>query len=159
MTMAYLNLKVNGADDIIRNIRNIPEVMREKVLWPAMIEAAEALRDIARENAHKYDDPTTPRSIPLNIVVNRRVKRSAQERAVIVQVGIRRKGQGGNTYYWWWATEFGTRQQRARPIFRPALENNIDRYLNIIFSSARHEMIKLNRFDFMHTAGSRSFPQ
>ena len=98
---------------------------------------ANVIRDAARGNAKRLDDPDTSESIAKNIAVqsgNRR--RERQEGGPVMRVGVmggaRDMGKygefkgagkgnpGGDTFYWRFL-EFGTSKMAARPFMRPAM--------------------------------------
>src|SRR5690606_9635204 len=97
----------------------------------ALRKGANVIRDAARNNARRLDDPETREKIFKNIAVaggGRR--RERREGGPVMRVGVRggakplKKGtetglSGGNTTHWRFI-ELGTSRARAQPFLRPA---------------------------------------
>lgn len=105
----------------------------------ALRKGANVIRDAARVNAKRIDDPTTAQQIAKNIVVKGGgPKREKQAGGPMVRVGVlggardmsaygelKGKGKanpGGDTWHWR-LLEFGTSRFPATPFMRPAMND------------------------------------
>lgn len=105
----------------------------------ALRKGANVIRDAARQNAKRVDDPGTSEQIVKNIVVQGGGrKREKKEGGPMVRVGVlggardmskygELKGAGsgnpgGDTWYWR-LVEFGTSRTQAKPFMRPAMND------------------------------------
>lgn len=118
----------------------------------ALRKGANVVRDAARANAKRIDDPASRAEIQKNIGVQAGGRR--RERAAggpMMRVGVRggaryRKdgGQGlsgGNTTHWRYV-EFGTSSARAQPFMRPAAVSSVSRAADVVSSAAQVELDK-----------------
>lgn len=127
--------EIVGADEIIRKIRDIPERLGNNAGRRALRKGANVIRNAARENAKRIDDPRSIQAIWRNITTSgggRRRERSAG--GPLMRVGIRGgarnmskygefKGAGagnpgGDTWYWR-LIEFGFRHVRSGSMIAP----------------------------------------
>lgn len=138
--------QIQGLDDVLVRMRALGPKLAAKGARTAMRKAANVVRDAAKANAAKLDDPTTPNRIADNVAVQFSAKTLKTAGDVMFRVGIRggakqysntrenrgkaRVGKeyktGGSTFYWRFL-EFGTSKIRARPFLRPALAENVDK--------------------------------
>ena len=142
-----ITFKIKGADEIFKNLRLLPDALRERVIWPATIEAADLVKEFAKENAILSVDRLTTRNyIPDNIEIAQDTKLGREMKAAIVHIGVKRRrssSEGGGRTFYWWFVELGTSKTRANPFLRPAIENNQARILKEFLSKANYEMSKL----------------
>jgi len=126
-----LDVDVKGLAEIERKLKLLPERVGNNAMRRALRKGANVIRDAARANAKRIDDPETREQIWKNIAVSGGGrKRERQAGGVMMRVGVRggarplKKGTdtglpGGNTTHWRFV-EFGTSEARAQPFMRPA---------------------------------------
>jgi len=124
------NGQIEGLDDIIRKLKLLPERIGRNATRRALRKGANVIRDAARNNAKRIDDPATREQIWKNIAVyggGRRREKAAG--GVIMRVGVRGGARfdpsadglpGGNTTGHWRFVELGTSEMRAQPFLTPA---------------------------------------
>lgn len=144
-----VELNLTGLESLKAKLAAVSDVTRNKAGRNALRKAANIVRDRARANAARIDDPATKEDISKNIVVswsNRNFKRTGDLTFRIgVMGGARqyantkdnvRKGRagklyktsgdkgnpGGDTWYWRYQ-EFGTQHNPAQPFMRPAMNS------------------------------------
>lgn len=146
-----IEFKIEGLDEVTRKLRALPEKFAVRGMRRALRKGANIVRDAARSNAKRVDDPLTREQIAKNIAVygggRRREKR---EGGPMMRVGVRGGARhtsgdngtpGGNTTHWRWI-EFGTSEVPARPFMRPALANNLGRVTDTVVQAAKVELDK-----------------
>lgn len=137
--------QIHGLEPALRKMRAIGnEKTVKRIARKAMRQAMNIVRDEARQNVKRLDDPTTPEKIWKEIVVQN--GRSRNKNALVMRVGVRggaqipytnnaqnrRAGRVGKTYqsdgrvFYWRFLELGTSKQPATPFLRPALYENIE---------------------------------
>ncbi|OCY88155.1 HK97-gp10 family putative phage morphogenesis protein [Acinetobacter pittii] len=137
--------QIHGLEPALRKMRAIGnEKTVKRIARKAMRQAMNIVRDEARQNVKRLDDPTTPEKIWKEIVVQN--GRSRNKNALVMRVGVRggaqipytnnaqnrRSGRVGKTYqtdgrvFYWRFLELGTSKQPATPFLRPALYENIE---------------------------------
>lgn len=126
-----ISVNVTGLAEIERKLKLLPERVGRNAMRRALRKGANVIRDAARANAKRIDDPETREMIWKNIAVaggGRR--REKQAGGPMMRVGVRggarplKRGTdtglpGGNTTYWRFV-ELGTSQVRAQPFLTPA---------------------------------------
>ncbi|HBA8920200.1 TPA: HK97 gp10 family phage protein [Escherichia coli] len=143
-----IEVNIEGLDALQQKLTALTREAQGKAARSALRKAANVIRDRARTNAARVDDPATRESIYLNVATrfNRKKYRQTGDPAFRVGVlgGARqyanskanvRKGLAGKTYLtagdkgapggdtWYWRfLEFGTERMAARPFMRPALQ-------------------------------------
>lgn len=139
-------VNVEGLEALMIRMDNLSYDIRKKGGRFAMRKAANLVRDRARENAARVDDPKTPEEIAANIVVRFSPKAFRRNGDLVFRVGVlggasgyaaasgevKGKGKsnpGGDTYYWRFL-EFGTINMPAQPFARRALSENIQAATN-----------------------------
>lgn len=127
--MIDVEVDVQGLAEIERKLKLLPERIGRNAMRRALRRGANVIRDAARNNAKRIDDPETREMIHKNIAVSgggRRRERAAG--GVMMRVGVRGGARptrgdngtpGGNTTHWRFQ-EFGTSQARAQPFMQPA---------------------------------------
>lgn len=126
--MAF-EVKIDGADEILRKLKLLPERVGRNAMRRALRKGANVIRDAARNNAKRIDDPETREQIWKNIAVAGGGRRREREvGGVMMRVGVRGGARptsgdngtpGGNTTHWRFV-ELGTSEARAQPFLTPA---------------------------------------
>lgn len=124
--------KIQGLDGVLAKMREVTAQVTLKAVRGSASKAMRVVRDAARANARRIDDPQSAADIAKNIAVSTKVYPRLGE--VRSRVGVRggarpdssRNPDPKNTGHWRFI-EFGTSEQPARPFMRPALENNVDK--------------------------------
>ena len=150
--MNEFEVKLRGFEGVARRMREMPTKLQRKGLRKAARAAMAPVRDAARASARQFDDPSSPRQIWKNIVVQEATRMGRKEGGVVMRVGVRggaRKSEntgtpGGDTWYWR-LLEFGTQKMRARPFLRPALENNAQKVADDLAAVLKDEIDDLAR--------------
>jgi HK97 gp10 family phage protein len=122
--------KLEGADEILRKLKLLPQRIGNNAMRRALRKGANVIRDAARNNAKRIDDPETREQIWKNIAVyGGGRKREKQVGGVMMRVGVRGGARfdpsagnlpGGNTTGHWRHVELGTSEMAAQPFLRPA---------------------------------------
>lgn len=127
-----------GLDGLTTNIDSLKQEARYKGGRFALRKAAQVVRDAARQNSARIDDPETAASIERNITERWASKLYKSTGDLGFRVGVlggaggSAKAEklgglpGGDTRHWR-HVEFGTEKTPPRPILRPALAQNVDR--------------------------------
>lgn len=151
--MADVEFKIEGLDEVVRKLRALPDKFAVRGMRRALRKGANVVRNAARNNAKRIDDPETRERIWKNISVQGGGRRrEKQAGGPMMRVGVRggarplKKGTetglpGGNTTHWRFV-EFGTSKAAARAFMRPALANNVDAATNAIVAAAKVELDK-----------------
>lgn len=146
-----VEVNLTGLDSALGKMDAVSKVTRDKAGRAALRKAANIIRDRARSNASRVDDPLTKEAIYKNITVSWSSKAYRRTGDLTFRVGVMggarqyantkanvRKGRagkgyktlgdkgnpGGDTWYWRFL-EFGTEHAAAHPIIRPAM-NGVD---------------------------------
>ncbi|MCO7246362.1 HK97-gp10 family putative phage morphogenesis protein [Halomonas sp. Mc5H-6] len=136
-----VSANVEGLEPLLARMENLSFDLRKKGGRFAMRKAANLVRDKARANAEKVNDPKTPEEIAANIVVRFSPKDFKRNGNLVFRVGVlggasghaaasgevKGKGKsnpGGDTFYWRFL-ELGTINAPAQPFARRALSENI----------------------------------
>ena len=126
-----IEVNLSGLEQVKAKLDKLPQRLAYNAMRRSLRRGANVIRDAARANAKRIDDPETREQIWENIAVasgGSRRERSAG--GPMMRVGVRggarplKKGTptglpGGNTTYWRFV-EFGTSEARAQPFMRPA---------------------------------------
>lgn len=148
-----LDVDVKGLAEIERKLKLLPERVGNNAMRRALRKGANVIRDAARANAKRIDDPETREMIWKNIAVaggGRR--REKQAGGPMMRVGVRggarplKKGTdtglpGGNTTHWRFV-EFGTSEARAQPFMRPAAASSAGAAYQAFAAAAPAELDK-----------------
>lgn len=151
-------VNVEGLEKLEKKLRQLPQRIGKNATRRALRKGANVIRDIARTNAKRLDDPKTSESIEKNIAVQGGgAKRERQEGGPVMRVGVRggarnmtkygefnghgKGNPGGDTFYWRFL-EFGTSQMAARPFMRPAMAQGAEGALNTTASALDAEIDK-----------------
>ena len=151
-----IDFKLTGIEQLVATMNDVQYETKRKGGRFALRKAAQVIRDQARSNAEKIDDPRSPENISLNIVERWSGRRFRRTGDLMFRVGVLggarayantrenvRKGRagqiystggdsgnpGGDTFYWRFV-EFGTERSRARPFMRPSVDQAGQRAVN-----------------------------
>lgn len=136
-----LEFSLIGMDSLLGKLESVAQDVKYKGGRYALRKAAQVVRDAAKQNALRIDDPETAANISQNIVERWASKRFKQTGDLAFRVGImggaggsnsgakQSSLPGGDTRHWRYV-EFGTEKTAADPFFRRALEDNIDTATN-----------------------------
>lgn len=128
---------LQGVDELVAMFETIKDETMRKTGRAALRKAGNVIRDKARENAERVDDPSTPENIAKNITLRWDGKLYRRTKNMAFQIGVRGgarayrssggvlhksggKNPGGDTRHWRFI-EFGTQNSPAQPFLRPAL--------------------------------------
>lgn len=140
-----MNYSMDGLPELLGKLEALEYDMKRKSGRFALRKAAQVLREQARANAARLDDPATPEDIAANIVERWSGRTFKKTGNLAFRVGVLggakpysntkenvRKGRVGQTYttggdksnpggdtWYWRLLEFGTENMPAKPIFRP----------------------------------------
>jgi len=154
------DVDVRGLAEIERKLKLLPERLGRNAMRRALRKGANVIRDAARNNAKRIDDPETREQIWKNIAVaGGGRKRERQAGGVMMRVGVRggaknyrrKEGKyhvggsstnpGGDTWYWR-LLEFGTSKMAAQPFMRPAAANSASAAYQAVVAAAPAEIDK-----------------
>lgn len=161
-----VEVSLNGLDSLLGKMEAVSDVTRNKAGRFALRKAANLIRDRARSNAARIDDPLTKEAIYKNIVASFGSREFRRTGDLTFRVGVMggarqyantkanvRKGRVGRTYktagdkgnpggdtWYWRMLEFGTEHAAARPIIRPAM-NGIDGPVINVFAEEMEKAI------------------
>lgn len=131
-----VSFQIQGLDALLGKLENLKYETKKKGGRYALRKAAQLIRDAAKVDAQKLNDPETGRSIADNIAERWNSRLNKQTGDLGFRVGVLQgarlpktgtqinEGQGAPTPHWR-LLEFGTEKMAARPFMRPALANNI----------------------------------
>jgi HK97 gp10 family phage protein len=131
--------QIQGLDEVLAKMRALGPALSAKGARTAMRKAANVVRDAAKANAAKLDDPATPNRIADNIAVQFAARTLKTTGDVMMRVGVRGGARGYNRQthkgvakgvspvFYWRFLEFGTSEMAARTFMRPALQENVGR--------------------------------
>ncbi|MGO3868933.1 MAG: HK97-gp10 family putative phage morphogenesis protein [Alcaligenes sp.] len=128
--------ELKGLKQVQEKMKGLTSDLQKKGIKAALGKAARLVRDAAKQNALRVDDPETGRRIADNIVTRTRGRYNRQTGDVKVSVGVATQkgripkgnpdeGVKGNTPHWHLVEE-GTELSKAQPFLRPALANNTE---------------------------------
>lgn len=161
-----VEVSLNGLDSLLGKMEAVSDVTRNKAGRFALRKAANLIRDRARSNAARIDDPLTKEAIYKNIVASFGSREFRRTGDLTFRVGVMggarqyantkanvRKERVGRTYktagdkgnpggdtWYWRMLEFGTEHAVARPIIRPAM-NGIDGPVINVFAEEMEKAI------------------
>lgn len=153
---------IQGLDPILKKLKTLGPKLQKQALAKSLRKGMAIVRKDAVSRARPFDDPATSQRIWKEIVTRTNNKKGKLVGGVVVQVGVRggakayvdnkgnrrlgRVGQGyeggGNVYHWRFL-EFGTKNMRAQPFMRPALENNQSRVVDTVVTALNSELDKI----------------
>jgi HK97 gp10 family phage protein len=131
-----------GMDSLLGKLYAVQDEARYKGARFALRKAAQFIRDEAKANARRIDDPETGRTIEANIAERFSPKYFKRTQNLMFRVGVLGgkiklaekgnpdTGAGGPTPHAM-LVELGSEKARAQPYLRPALENNLNQVTDI----------------------------
>ena len=130
-----IQFSIVGRDELFAKFESITYDLKKKGGRAALRKAAMVVVNQAKQNALNVDDPETGRSIAENVALRwngRLFKRTGDLgfRVGILHGAALKKGGDKSANAptpHWRLLEFGTLKMRAKPFFRRALSDNIDR--------------------------------
>lgn len=151
-----VEVQITGLEELRTTLQGVSYDTQRKGGRYALRKAAQVIRDKARQNASRLDDPATAEDISKNIVERwdgRRFKRTGD---LAFRIGVLggakqyantkanvRAGRAGDTYktdgdktnpggdtFYWRFLEFGTEHSAAQPFMRPAAEESVNQVVN-----------------------------
>jgi len=137
-----VEFKLEGLDELRGKLKELSSDLQYKGGRFALRKAAQVVRDAAKENASKLNDPKTAESIFTNIVEKWSTRRFKSTGDLMFRVGVLggakgppkgvKKSEsegasnpGGATFHWRFL-EMGTEKMQAQPFLRKALSENVD---------------------------------
>ena len=128
----------SGHQDIERKLRELGSAtLVRRITRKAARQSMNIVRDAAKENAKRIDDPVTREKIFKNISTS--AGKTRDKNTIKMRVGVRGGASfsnpnppntsGGDTRHWRWI-EFGKTGVPAVPFMRPALAMNIENVIN-----------------------------
>lgn len=131
-----IEFSLTGLDSLLGKLEAVSYDVKRKGGRSALRKAAQVIRDKAKQNAERLDDPETAAKISANIVERWNGKLFKQTGDLGFRIGVmggaggRKSGAeqsglpGGDTRHFRYV-EFGTEKTAAQPFLRPALEQSI----------------------------------
>lgn len=133
-----VEFSITGLEELLGKLDEVSFDMKRKGGRFALRKAAQVVREAAKQNAKRFDDPETAADISKNIAERWNGKLFKATGNLGFRVGVlggaripksKPKGSdpggpGGDTRYWAFV-EFGTEDTAAQPFMRPALEQKI----------------------------------
>lgn len=140
------SFKIQGLEPVLAKMKGLAPGLVKKGLRAAARKGMIPVRDAARKNTARWDDPATKASnIPKKIAISENGKEGKKVGGIVMRVGVRGGAKlskdPANTAHWR-LQEFGTSHSPARPAMRPALANNIDRVTNAVVAALGPEIDK-----------------
>lgn len=150
--MKEVTVKIEGLEGIEKKLKEIPQKFAYRGMRRALRRGANVIRDHARSNAKRLDDPQTREQIAKNIAVaGGGSKRERQAGGPMMRVGVMGGARfnagagglpGGNTTGYWRLLEFGTSKMRAQPFMRTAIVSGAEPAIGAVASAAQVELDK-----------------
>lgn len=141
----WITYKLKGAEELSKVFRTLPQELQRQVVIPAAKDAMDVVRQAAKVNWEKIDDPTTFPDISKNVAMIEDKKYFEETGSTKISVGIRKRKRGvggGNTFYWK-HLELGTIYIRAYAPMRRALGDNTNAVFQEFLSSAKFQLVRL----------------
>lgn len=149
-----ISAQITGLEQLTDRLRDLPRALQRRVVRKAAREAMLPVREAAKANAKRIDDPTTREKVWRNVVLQEATKAGRRAGGVVMRVGIRggassnqhssdaSSNPGGDTRHWRYI-EFGANGSPAVPFMRPALAQNIELVKTRFADTFRAELEKL----------------
>lgn len=141
--MANAQIKIEGLEQLVKNLRQLPKELQGKPLQQAVGRASRVVRDEAKKRApqgsyaNRSENAPEPGRLHENIVSAKRKSQGGADMEYLVMVRTRGKKDSRKNAWYWHFLEFGTSKQPAQPFLRPAFEAKK--------SEALQEMVKYLR--------------
>src|SRR5690606_3516503 len=148
--LPMIEVNLSGLEQVKAKLDKLPQRLAYNAMRRSLRRGANVIRDAARANAKRIDDPETREQIWENIAVasgGSRRERSAggpmmrvgvlggaknyRNKSGTYHVGGSKNNPGGDTWYWR-LLEFGTSNMAAQPFMRPAAREAAVPALNAI---------------------------
>lgn len=115
----FLSLELEGFDELITKFDKLPFKLQQKYLKPSLKAGAKVIQVAAKQKAHKRSGKNA-RFIRVKALKKQRGRSvgSVVQTGTREQLGIPRDAKG----YYPFSEEFGTKDARAHPYMRPALQ-------------------------------------
>lgn len=149
-----ISAQITGLEQLTDRLRDLPRALQRRVVRKAARGAMLPVREAAKANAKRIDDPTTREKVWRNVVLQEATKAGRRAGGVVMRVGIRggassnqhssdaSSNPGGDTRHWRYI-EFGANGSPAVPFMRPALAQNIELVKTRFADTFRAELEKL----------------
>lgn len=158
-----ISVDVQGLEAMNRKLRSLSQKGVRNAMRRILKKGGNEIRDAARANARRFDDPRTRAAIWQNIVVNAgSVKRERKAGGPMVRVGVMGGARMGGTVAYgnnktnrdlgivgqeysvahWRFLEFGTSEMAAQPFMRPAAAAKAQAAYNAIAAAGPAELDK-----------------
>lgn len=140
-----IEFKLTGAEALNRKLKNFTPKFQRRGVRRAARAAMRPVRDAARANAKRFDDPQTKGSIWRQIIIKEGRSR-ARDGTIVMRVGVAggaRSSRSKEPPWYWRLLEFGTERMPAQPFMRPALENNVAAVADKFIAEANDALDKL----------------
>lgn len=144
--------ELKGLDQALNRLRQLPVKMQRTILKKAVRAGANVIKDAAKKDWRKVDDPKTPNKIWRFVATRMNSKQGRRAGGVAFSVGIRggakkpyknnaenqRKGRVGKKYqvqpsvYYWRFLELGTKKMPARRIFERAFRRELHHASDVV---------------------------
>lgn len=147
------DVRIEGAEKILRKLKLLPQRIGNNAMRRALRKGANVVRDAAKNNAKRIDDPETRDQIWKNIAVaSGGRRREKQAGGPMMRVGVRGGAKplpkdtdtglpGGNTTHWRFV-EFGTSDTKAQPFLRPAAAESASAAIGAIVTDMTKQLDK-----------------
>lgn len=140
--------QLQGLDGVLKKLRELGPKLAKKGATASLRKGARIVVKAARDGAKAqwHDNPKTPSNIPKNITSRADNKGGKRAGGVMVKVGVAggaRPKPGNEDTGHWRFLEFGKEGVPARPVMRPALENNVSRVTDAIIKELNVQIDKL----------------
>jgi HK97 gp10 family phage protein len=144
-------VKIEGLAEIKRKLDKLPERIGNNAMRRSLRKGANVIKEAARNNAKRIDDPETREQIWKNITVQSGgAKRERRIGGVMMRVGVLGGAKptsgdngtpGGNTTHWRFI-ELGTSQVAAQPFLTPAANEKASAALDAIVGDMTKQVDK-----------------
>jgi HK97 gp10 family phage protein len=136
-----IKFSIIGMDRTSQRFYALADNFRKKTAQSALGAAVRVITNDAKRRALAIDDPETGRVIADNIVQRVRSRYYRKTGDIMISVGVNTAhgripsgnpdtGKGGSTPHWHLVEE-GTEKMAARPYLRPAMNENIEKVLDV----------------------------
>lgn len=122
---------IDGLDDVIKKLQNLPDNLEKKVLRAAVRQGANVIRDKARE--HVREDTG---NLKKSIIVSG-VKGKPGTVAFRIKPVTRKKGKA---VFYGYFLEYGTSKMAAKPFMRPAYDKAGDDVLDKVVNTIKSKL-------------------
>ena len=144
---------LRGFDAVRDRMKALETGLRAKAGRSALGSAARVVTNVAKQNALRVDDAETGRTIAANVTQRFRSKYQKRTGDLMVSVGVGTErgrippgnpdtGPKGNTPHWH-LIELGTKEAKAQPFLRPALDASMDKVQQVFAAKLDQQITKL----------------